>query len=179
LTVAAIDTVSALAETSSPETLAAAREKLASLASSRADSGQAFTIEGAVRGAAGPAPREAFEKFEAFVLQSFIQSMLPENTESVFGEGLSGDMWKSMMAEQLAGSMARAGGIGIADRLLADSYAVGEESVPVQGVRERGEQDEAATRSLTSLSLIHEMERRVANSFGVSETKTGVTGKQD
>ncbi len=179
MTVAAIDTVSALAGTSSPETLAAAREKLASLASSRADMGQAFTVGGAVRGAAGPAPREAFEKFEAFVLQSFIQSMLPENTESVFGEGLSGDMWKSMMAEQLAVSMAKAGGIGIADRLLADSYVAGEESVPVQGVRERGAQEEAATRSLTSLSLIHEMERRVANSFGVSETKTGVTGKQD
>ncbi len=31
------------------------------------------------------------------VLQTFIQNMLPKNTEGVYGEGLSGDMWKSMM----------------------------------------------------------------------------------
>lgn len=59
------------------------------------------------------------QEFEAVVLQSFISSMLPQNAENVYGEGTAGDVWKSMMAEQIAKQMAKAGGIGIADRILA------------------------------------------------------------
>lgn len=64
----------------------------------------------------------AFRKFEAMMLQSFLQSMLPTESEAVFGEGLAGDMWRSMLAEQIAGVMAERGGIGVADRILAGHY---------------------------------------------------------
>ncbi len=55
------------------------------------------------------------EKFESFVLQTFIQELLPKNTESVFGQGIAGDYWKSMMSEKIAEQVAARGNIGIAD----------------------------------------------------------------
>jgi len=62
---------------------------------------------------------DAAQKFEAFVLQTFIQEMMPETPESVFGSGISGDFWKSMMAEKIAEQVAARGSIGIADYLTA------------------------------------------------------------
>jgi hypothetical protein len=62
---------------------------------------------------------KALQDFEAVVLQSFITSMLPEDAEGVYGEGTAGSVWKSMLAEQISKQMAKSGGIGIADRILA------------------------------------------------------------
>jgi Rod binding domain-containing protein len=53
-------------------------------------------------------------QFEAFVLQSFIQSIMPQESTAVFGEGTAGEVWKSMLAEKIALQVAEAGGIGIA-----------------------------------------------------------------
>jgi len=58
-------------------------------------------------------------QFEAFVLQTFIQSMFPKDANHVFGEGIAGSYWSSMLAEQIAGQMARSGGIGIADEIAS------------------------------------------------------------
>ena len=44
---------------------------------------------------------DAFGQLEALVLQTFIQSMLPKNATHVFGKGIAGDIWKSMLAEKL------------------------------------------------------------------------------
>ena len=66
---------------------------------------------------------DAAQKFEAFVLQTFIQEMMPETPESVFGSGISGDFWKSMMAEKLAEQVAARGSLGIADYLKTDLAA--------------------------------------------------------
>lgn len=62
---------------------------------------------------------DAAQKFEAFVLQTFIQEMMPETQESVFGSGISGDFWKSMMAEKVAEQVAARGSLGIADMIRA------------------------------------------------------------
>jgi len=62
---------------------------------------------------------DAAEKFEAFVLQSFIQEMMPETSEGVFGSGISGDFWKSMMSEKIAEQVAARGSLGIADAVRA------------------------------------------------------------
>ncbi len=56
-------------------------------------------------------------EFEAFVLQSFIKQMLPKNAESTFGSGLSGDVYKSMMANALGDSLAQRSSIGIAEHI--------------------------------------------------------------
>jgi peptidoglycan hydrolase FlgJ len=56
-------------------------------------------------------------EFEAFVLQSFIKQMLPKEAESVFGSGLSGDIYKSMMANALGDALAQRSTIGIAEHI--------------------------------------------------------------
>ena len=66
------------------------------------------------------ATRAAAQEFEAFVLQSFIETMLPRNAEGVFGRGIAGELWKSMLAGEIAKELARSGGIGIADMVAAD-----------------------------------------------------------
>jgi peptidoglycan hydrolase FlgJ len=63
-----------------------------------------------------PGP-DAFAQLEAFVLQTFIQSMLPKNATHVFGKGTAGEVWKSMLAEKLSGEIARSGQVGIAKHL--------------------------------------------------------------
>lgn len=63
---------------------------------------------------------EAYKKFEAFMLQSFIQNMFTTDTPSVFGKGQAGEYWKSMMAESMAKEVADRGGIGVAKMLERD-----------------------------------------------------------
>jgi flagellar protein FlgJ len=60
-----------------------------------------------------------YRKFEAFVLQTFIESMLPRGSAVNFGKGVAGDVWRSMMAEQLGSAVAKSGGVGIAKFLAA------------------------------------------------------------
>ena len=57
--------------------------------------------------------------FEAVMLNSFVSEMLPKDTSSVFGQGLAGDMWKSMLADQVSRQMAKSDALGIAKRLFA------------------------------------------------------------
>ena len=68
------------------------------------------------------------------VLQTFIQNMLPKDGAAVYGKGVAGDMWKSLMAEKLADVMAERGGIGIADRMLGDHYVEGKKALSVGAV---------------------------------------------
>jgi peptidoglycan hydrolase FlgJ len=58
-----------------------------------------------------------YRKFEAFVLQMFVEAMLPKDAEQVFGKGSAGNIWRSMMAEQIGNEMAKGKGIGIAQQL--------------------------------------------------------------
>ena len=78
---------------------------------------------------ATPAPRraasDAFSQLEAFVLKTFIESMLPANAETAFGKGTAGEIWKSMLAEQLANEMARSGQVGLARRLAQGAEGLG------------------------------------------------------
>jgi hypothetical protein len=67
-------------------------------------------------GGAGKPP-DAFSQLEAFVLQSFIQSMLPQNSQGFFGKGTAGEVWKSMLAEKLGAQIASSGQVGLAKRL--------------------------------------------------------------
>lgn len=60
----------------------------------------------------------SYRKFEAMVLQSFVQSMLPQDSEALYGKGTAGNIWKGMLAEHLGSALADRGGIGIADRLM-------------------------------------------------------------
>jgi peptidoglycan hydrolase FlgJ len=75
-------------------------------------------------------PPDAFVRFEAMILQTFIAAMLPPDSEEVFGAGLAGEMWKSMLAEQIAAEIARRGATGIADRILQTSSLLDADTAP-------------------------------------------------
>jgi Rod binding domain-containing protein len=57
--------------------------------------------------------------FEAMLLNGFVSEMLPKDSEAVFGQGMAGDMWKSMLADQVSRQIAKSGALGIGDRLFA------------------------------------------------------------
>ena len=155
-----------------PAAAEAARAKLASFAaraqgadfSAAAGTGEATSAPPAAKDAAAATP-QAFARFEAMVLQSFIQTMLPSDTESVYGGGLAGEMWQSLLAEKLGETMASRGGIGIADRILRDRYAAGDETVPLQGVSADPDKPALAEQRLLSTALIHEIQRRAAHAL--------------
>lgn len=148
-----------------PAAAEAARAKLASLAAKA----EVVKFDPATAGPDAPrgkaATPEAFARFEAMVLQSFIQTMLPEDTESVYGGGMAGEMWQSMLAEQLGTTIAKRGGIGIAERVLRDHYVVDEKTVPVQGVSADPARPALDEQRLLSTALIHEIQRRVTDAL--------------
>lgn len=72
----------------------------------------------------GAAPEGPGRKFEAMVLTQFVETMLPDDTETLFGKGSAGEIWKSMLAEQVAGQIAASGGVGIAD-MISDTLEQG------------------------------------------------------
>src|SRR5271165_2483573 len=57
-------------------------------------------------------------EFEATLLNSFVGELLPKGT-SVFGEGSAGDMWRSMLSEQISKQIAKSGALGLSRRLFA------------------------------------------------------------
>lgn len=95
--------------------------------------GSASAISGLLPGGAGHATfvkkdtsdNAVYRKFEAFVLQMFVETMLPQNAKDVFGKGTAGTIWRSMMAEQLGNEMAKGNGIGIAKQLAKSRAAAG------------------------------------------------------
>lgn len=74
-------------------------------------------------GGKGETPPAVAREFESFVLQSFIEAMLPANADSMLGTGGADAFWRSMLAEQVARELARAGGIGVARMIGADLAA--------------------------------------------------------
>lgn len=90
--------------------LAGARDKFASLAPAKLDS------------AAGTVPSRStktLQQFEAQVISTFIEQMMPEATANTFGSGTAGGVWRSMLSEQIANQIARAGGLGIREKVEA------------------------------------------------------------
>ena len=59
-----------------------------------------------------------YQKFEAVLLQTFMQDILPKDTE-LFGDAASADSVRSMLAEQVANQMAASGKFGIAKSIEA------------------------------------------------------------
>jgi flagellar protein FlgJ len=119
-------------------------------------------------------PAKKFQRFEAMVLQTFIQNMLPKDTEGVYGKGLAGDMWKSQLAERLADVMAERGGIGIAKSMLADHYLDGKRTVPIGPVSGGPEKTEIDQQTRLSTSLVEELQRKATRSMTGDEIETDI-----
>ena len=109
-----------------------------------------------------------FVNFEAMVLQNFVQAMLPDNAEEVYGKGLSGEMWQSMMAEKIAQQVARHGGIGIADRLAKDYLVQDGKKLAITGTVDVNEVvSEDQSNALAKL-MLHRVQRDFA---GMNEAR--------
>lgn len=59
---------------------------------------------------------KARQDFEALVLQVMLGSMMPEGSSKLFGAGPAGQIWQSMLSEQMARQIAASGRL----RLLGD-----------------------------------------------------------
>ncbi|WP_027546133.1 rod-binding protein [Bradyrhizobium sp. WSM2254] len=100
---------------------------------------QSTAINGApVKVIKAPASGEVYRKFEAFILQTFVETMLPKESEQIFGKGTAGGVWKSMLAEQLGAQLAKGKGIGIAKQLEAANAAKAEAAANADAVAKAG-----------------------------------------
>ena len=62
---------------------------------------------------------DVYVQFEAVLLQNMVESMMPKDSEAMFGKGTAGEMWRSMLSEKIAGEIARSGVTGIAKHISA------------------------------------------------------------
>jgi peptidoglycan hydrolase FlgJ len=111
-------------------------------------------IERAEKKAKAAKMPQEYRKFEASILQTFVNSMMPSDSEQVYGKGSAGEFWKSMMSEQIADQISKSGGVGIAEQVYSQAL----QKARSQGeVNARTDEDD---RSRT-LSMINDFERKV------------------
>ena len=82
---------------------------------------------------------DAYTTFEAFLVQTFVESMLPSDAPNVFGSGTAGKIWKSMLAEHLANEIAQGTAFGIVDKIAKHRENRGKGGAP--GVTASSRQD--------------------------------------
>jgi peptidoglycan hydrolase FlgJ len=107
------------APAATPSVVASQRTDVTPGVASAIGQGQLGSPPRAVAGGRTGKPPDAFAQLEAFVLQSFIQTMLPKNSQTFFGKGTAGEVWKSMLAEKLGAQIASSNQLGLARRLAA------------------------------------------------------------
>jgi peptidoglycan hydrolase FlgJ len=118
-----------------------------------------------LRAPATKSAKSPLVQFEAFVLQEFVSAILPKEAGSVYGNGLSGEMWQSMFAEKIAAQMAERGGIGIADRLLKDYQIEGEERHAIEGVSDPQLAVAKGEANAPAKAMLHDLQTK---KFGLS-----------
>lgn len=73
--------------------------------------------------------RETAEDFESFFLsQMFAELFRGVETDPVFGGGPGETVFKSMMVDEYAKSVTRAGGVGIADAVMREMLSLQEDN---------------------------------------------------
>ncbi|MBB4953938.1 Rod binding domain-containing protein [Agrobacterium vitis] len=107
-----------------------------------------------------------YRQYEGVILQNFISSMLPKDSEAVFGKGNAGEIWKSMMAEQIGNTISERGGVGIAKQMYAEELAK---------IKNKGAQNfttDAADKNLSQMRL-DEIERKTLGFDKSDSNKVG------
>jgi Rod binding domain-containing protein len=91
--------------------------------------------------------------FEAVMLNSFVSEMMPKDAESVFGQGMAGDMWKSMLADQVSRQIAKSDVLGIAKRLFSTHPLAASSALEQPRRADAGDGATVAQMSANSLAL--------------------------
>lgn len=178
------DIVLDVARAAEPDAVAKARAALmnrlpagiAAVFDAGADAAQtapaASTTPGSIlsREASSASMSDASKKFEAMVLQTFISAMMPKNADGTYGQGMAGEMWKSMMAEKLADVVAEGGGIGIADRLNKDFERRGDQTVPVSGVTSDETLAEGGKPAMIATAFVDVIQRQLVKEIRADAT---------
>lgn len=99
---------------------------------------------------------DEYRKFEATILQNFIGSMMPSDSENVYGKGSAGEFWKSMMSEQIADSISKTGGMGIAEQMYSQAL----DKINAKGVTNSKTDEDDRSRTL---GMIDDFERKTLN----------------
>jgi flagellar protein FlgJ len=185
------DLVLDVAMAADPETMRASVEKLRTMVSDRvtaqvqlsrdnfASLQQSSLAADGSTPKAPNAPNPAYKKFEAFMLQSFVESMFTSDNQAIFGQGIAGDYWKSMMAEAVANKMTDAGGIGIA-RMLEQQSAkkANNAAASAADVTPEIANDQLDFRKQDSNVILYQIERQLIHkqlktTENVEETRQG------
>ncbi|MCQ0988170.1 rod-binding protein [Jiella marina] len=103
----------------SSATSGAFTDELETVAASQNDSPRATDMPKEIRPLVKHEARKVspLEQFEGFVLRNFVETMLPSTEGEFFGQGTAGEIWRSMLAEEIGKEIAQGGGIGIADMI--------------------------------------------------------------
>lgn len=90
--------------------------------------------------------------FETVFLENFTQTMMNSSgTEGPLGEnGVGGDVWRSMLTQEYAKQMQRAGGVGLSDQIMRDL---------IQSVRARRPPDRREPAMVERLRVVDERPR--------------------
>jgi flagellar protein FlgJ len=62
--------------------------------------------------------KEAGQQFEAMYLRQMLEEWMPKDSESLFGDGTAGTVWRGMMVDNLATALSKSGTIGIAQMII-------------------------------------------------------------
>ncbi len=78
---------------------------------------------------------KAVKQYEAFVMQSFVQSMLPKDANATYGKKTAGQFWKSMMAQEIGKEVSKSTRLGIAEAALARTAPARVEAVTTPRIK--------------------------------------------
>ena len=62
--------------------------------------------------------KEAGQQFEAMYLRQMLEEWMPKDANDLFGEGTAGSVWRSMLVDHMATTLAKTGTIGIAQLIV-------------------------------------------------------------
>jgi peptidoglycan hydrolase FlgJ len=111
-----------------------------------------------------------YREYEGVVLQNFISGMLPKDSEAVYGKGNAGEIWKSMMAEQIGNTISERGGVGIAKQMYSEE---------LNKIRNKGAQNVKTDATDKNLSQMHldQIERKALGFNQDDKGKVGQVGQ--
>ena len=106
-----------------------------------------FSSVSPVQGDVNDRLRQQAGELEAVFLNTLVSEMFTSiDTDSEFGGGFGEETWRSMQSEQFAAALAKSGGIGIADQIMANLLSAQESAAKLETYRSAANQAAASYR---------------------------------